>query len=85
MENTTTERIVEIVAAQKEFFRSGKTLDIEYRLSALRALKAALKRWEKPLADALWADLHKSYEEAYMTELSIVLSEIDIRLRRLKS
>lgn len=85
MENTTTERIVEIVAAQKEFFRSGKTLDIEYRLSALRALKAALKRWEKPLADALWADLHKSYEEAYLTELSIVLGEIDNHISHLKS
>lgn len=84
MENTTTERIVEIVAAQKEFFRSGKTLDIEYRLSALRALKAALKRWEKPLADALWADLHKSYEEAYLTELSIVLGEIDNHISHLK-
>lgn len=85
MENTTTERVVEIVAAQKEFFRSGKTLDIEYRLSALRALKAALKRWEKPLADALWADLHKSYEEAYLTELSIVLGEIDNHISHLKS
>ena len=85
MENTTTERIVEIVAAQKEFFHSGKTLDIEYRLSALRALKAALKRWEKPLADALWADLHKSYEEAYLTELSIVLGEIDNHISHLKS
>ena len=85
MENTTTEIIVEIVAAQKEFFRSGKTLDIEYRLSALRALKAALKRWEKPLADALWADLHKSYEEAYLTELSIVLGEIDNHISHLKS
>ena len=85
MENTTTERIVEIVAAQKEFFRSGETLDIADRLSALRALKAALKRWEKPLADALWADLHKSYEEAYLTELSIVLGEIDNHISHLKS
>ena len=85
MTNTSTERIIEIVSAQKELFRTGKTLDIEYRLTALRALKAALKKWEKPLVDALWADLHKSYEEAYLTELSIVLGEIDNHIRHLKS
>ena len=85
MTNTSTERIIEIVSAQKELFRTGKTLDIEYRLTALRALKAALKKWERPLAEALWADLHKSYEEAYLTELSIVLGEIDNHIRHLKS
>lgn len=85
MTNTSTERIIEIVSAQKELFRTGKTLDIEYRLTALRALKAALKKWEKPLAEALWQDLHKSYEEAYLTELSIVLGEIDNHIRHLKS
>lgn len=85
MTNTSTERIIEIVSAQKELFRTGKTLDIEYRLTALRALKAALKKWEKPLVDALWADLHKSYEEAYLTELSIVLGEIDNHIHHLKS
>ena len=82
--NTPTEQIVEIVAAQKELFRSGKTLDIEFRISALKALKAALRKWEKPLAEALWADLHKSYEEAYLTELSIVLGEIDNHISHLK-
>lgn len=82
--NTPTEQIVRIVSAQRAFFRSGQTLDIEYRLSALRALKAALKKWEKPLAEALWKDLHKSYEEAYLTELSIVLGEIDNHISHLK-
>ena len=82
--NTPNEQIVKIAAAQKAFFRSGKTLDIDYRLSALKRLKAAIKRWEKPLIEALWADLHKSYEEAYLTELSIVLGEIDNHIRHLK-
>ena len=83
--NTPNEQSVKIAAAQKAFFRSGKTLDIDYRLSALKRLKAAIKRWEKPLIEALWADLHKSYEEAYLTELSIVLGEIDNHIRHLKS
>ena len=76
MENTPREEIRRIVEAQREFFRSGKTLDVKFRKENLRALKRAMEKWEKPLADALWQDLHKSYEEAYLTELSIVLGEI---------
>ena len=79
--NTSTERIDRIVAAQREYFRSGATLDIAVRRLALRRLKEALRKWEKPLAEALWSDLHKSYEEAYLTEISIVLGEIDNHLK----
>ena len=76
VENTTTEKISQIVAAQKAYFHSGATLDIAFRKQMLRRLLKALNEWEKPLAEALYADLHKSYEEAYMTELSIVTGEI---------
>ena len=84
IENTSTERIETIVASQRAYFRGGNTLDIKFRLSALRALKSAILKWEKPLADALWTDLHKSYEEGYLTELSIVLGEIDNHISHLK-
>lgn len=82
--NTPIEQITKIVAAQKEFFMGGNTLDIKFRISALHRLKDAVRRWEKSLADALWMDLHKSYEEAYLTELSIVLGEIDTHIRNLR-
>lgn len=84
IENSSKERIIEIVSSQKALFQSGVTLDIEYRLSALHALKKALLKWEKPLTEALWRDLHKSYEEAYLTELSIILAEIDNHISHLK-
>lgn len=83
MENMTSERIDAIVSAHKRSFHSGATLDLRRRKANLLALRTALKKWEKPLADALWADLHKSYEEAYLTEISIVLSEIDNHIRNL--
>ena len=76
MENTSTERIEAIVKAQKEYFRSGATLDIKFRKEMLRRFGAAIQKWEKKLCDALWHDLHKSYEEAYLTEISIVNGEI---------
>ena len=83
--NTPTEQIVRLAAAQKQYFRTGQTLDISYRLTALKALKAAILKHEKSLTDALWADLHKSYEEAYLTEISIVLGEIDNHISNLRS
>ena len=76
MENTSTERIEAIVKAQKEYFRSGATLDIKFRKEMLRRFGAAMQKWEEKLCDALWHDLHKSYEEAYLTEISIVNGEI---------
>ena len=76
MENTSTEKIINIVKQQKEFFRSGATLDIRFRRQMLGKLLSAMTKWEKKISDALWTDLHKSYEEAYLTEISIVTGEI---------
>lgn len=83
LENTTQERIREIREKQDRYFRSGATLDIAMRKQHLKEFKAALLKWEKPLCDALWTDLHKSYEEAYLTEISILLGEIDTHIRKL--
>ena len=84
IENSSKQEIKAIVEAQRSFFRKGETLDAAFRLQALRALKNALHKWEIRIADALWQDLHKSYEEAYMTELSIVLGEIENHMLHLK-
>ena len=85
IKNTSPERIEALAAGQREFFRSGATLGEDFRRRQLRALGEALKRWEKPLCEALWRDLHKSEEEAMLTELSIVAGEIRNHLRHLKS
>lgn len=59
--------------------------DIKMRISTLKRLRDALLKYERPLCDALWQDLHKSYEEAYITELSIVLDEINTHIVHLCS
>ena len=83
MENTPKERITGILSAQRQFFSSGATLDIKFRKAMLKSLLNAIDKWEQKLADALWTDLHKSYEEAYLTEISIVKAEIRTHLRKL--
>ena len=81
--NTPTDKIESLVAGQRAYFRSGKTLDIAYRLKMLQRLRDAIKMYEAELYEALHKDLNKSYEEAFMTEISIVLGEIDNFLKNL--
>jgi len=81
MENTDKDRIDAIVKAQKEYFRSGATLEVKFRKCMLRKLLTSMKEWEKRLCDALWTDLHKSYEEAYLTEISIINGELRNHIR----
>ncbi len=75
--------ITTTLLSQRAYFRSGATLPLCFRRQMLRKLSDAMHQYEKPLAEALWTDLHKSYEEAYLTELSIVYGEIRNHLRHL--
>lgn len=85
MQNTSLEKIQEIYACQKAFFASGETLSVAFRKKMLRALLQAMEKWEKPLQEALWQDLHKSAQEAYLTEIGMVKAEIKHALRHVSS
>ena len=82
IENTSAERIQELVEKQRAFYATGTTRDVKWRKQQLKAYLAGLQKWEKPLCDALWADLHKSYEEAYLTEIGLVNGEINEAIRK---
>ena len=84
LESTSTEQIISIREAQKAYFASGATLDLDFRKNMLTKFLSAMEKWEGKLSDALWTDLHKSYEEAYLTELSIVKAEIRNHISNLK-
>ena len=82
--NQPTEFLGAKVEAQRAYFHTGATLSRKFRLEQLERLEEALNDWEQALCEALWKDLHKSYEEAVMTELSIVRGEIRDQRRHLK-
>ena len=84
IENTTPEKIEALNRAQKDFFATGVTLDPKWRKKQLKILLHAMEEWEKPLADALWTDLHKSYKEAYLTELALVKAELKHALKNVR-
>ena len=68
--------IQKIIAAQRAFFATGATLNVNYRIDALKKLRKALVENEDAIAAALKADLGKSAEESYMCETGMVISEL---------
>ena len=74
----------EIIKNQKIFFKAGMTKDVNYRIKVLNKLKELIKENEDEILNALYLDLGKSKAEAYMSEISPVLSEIDVMLKGVK-
>lgn len=81
---TSEEQIAGQLTAHREYFTSLKTRDIGFRIEQLRRFKAAILLYEQRILDALWTDLHKSPQEAYLTEISMVLQEIDNHIKHLR-
>jgi aldehyde dehydrogenase (NAD+) len=78
------EEIELILENQKKFFKSGKTLDINYRLEILRKMRSLILSHEKELSDALYKDFHKPYFEVLGTESRFVMAELNILIRNLR-
>lgn len=73
-----------IVAKQRDFFRSGAALDIDFRIQALEKLAACIRRNEAAVHRAIWMDLGKSAFESYMCETGMVLSEVNYMRRHVR-
>ena len=80
----TKETIHELVTEQREYFHSGETLDVSWRMKQLLKLRRAVESHEKELTDALTADLGRSYAEGYFCDVGTVILEINEILRGLK-
>jgi aldehyde dehydrogenase (NAD+) len=77
--------IGDILSAQQQFFKSGRTKDLDFRLENLNRLKKGIIQNESAIFDALKKDLGKPPYESYLTEVGVVLDEIRLVNRRLKS
>ena len=81
----TQEAIREIIRRQREFFYTGATLNIDFRIEALKKLQASIQAHQEQIDAALKADLGKSSFESYMCESGLVLSEITYLLKHIRS
>ena len=64
-----------MIQAQREYFLSGATRDVEFRIKTLDKLIKILQRAEKDVYEALRQDLRKPVFEAYLSELGLILED----------
>ncbi len=74
----------ETVMKQREFFSTHKTKKISFRIDALKRLRKTIYKYEDKINSALTRDLHKSKEQAYVTEIGLCLRETNIFIKNLK-
>ena len=72
------------VNLQRDFFNTGITLPVSYRIKALKELQDNIRKNQKEIAEALKKDLGKSEIEAFMCEIGLVLSEISFMLKHIR-
>ena len=73
-----------IIKKQRDYFLTGTTLPLQFRINALKKIQDYIKQNEKEITDALTADLGKSALEGFMCEAGLVLSEISYMLKNIK-
>ena len=84
MEAMNRDHILNILNKQRTFFRSGGTLDLDFRVTQLKRLYDKVVELEDAIKEALYKDLGKSDFESKMTEIGPVLDEIVLHGKKLK-
>lgn len=74
-----------IIEKQKEYFFSGKTRNMDFRVEKLKKLKEVYLRREKDIIEALRKDLGRSAVESYMAEIGAVVEEMNCAIKNLRS
>ena len=73
----------ELLQKQKDYFRTGETRDIEFRISKLKRLKKAIKIYEQKVLEALRKDLGKPEQESFFSEVGGIYASIDLFVKNL--
>lgn len=80
----TKESAMQLLSAQKDFFKQGNTLSFKYRMEKLQQLYDAIIKYKDRIEYALKTDLGKCQFESYMSEIGIILSSITHAKKHLK-
>lgn len=76
--------IDEILQKQREFYQSGITIPVKFRIEMLKRLYKAVKDYSDEINDALKSDLGKSHFEGFMCESGLALTEISYMIKHTK-
>ncbi|MDR2679206.1 MAG: aldehyde dehydrogenase family protein [Tannerella sp.] len=70
---------------QKVFFATGKTRDVAFRIEQLKKLRRVVIDKHKDVEASLYKDLRKCEFEAFATEVTAMIDEIDCAVENLES
>lgn len=74
-----------IINEQRDFFNSGCSKDINFRIKYLKKLLNTINLYQDEILFALNKDLSKSSFEAYEAEVSLVIMELNYMIKNLKN
>ena len=77
-------KIDQIIRKQRDYFDTGATLPVSFRIQMLRKLYDAVKHYEPEITAALTEDLGKSGFEGFMCEIGLTLSEISYMIHHVR-
>ena len=78
------EKIHAIVTAQKNYFATGATLPVDWRIAQLKKLRAAVKARERVMTKALAMDLGRHPAEGYFCDVGTVIVAINEAIHGLR-
>ena len=79
-----TESLIVALLEMRKYYNSGATRRYDFRRQQLLTLREAILRSETEFNRALYKDLRKTPEEAWVTETGLLLQEINHTLKHLK-
>jgi aldehyde dehydrogenase (NAD+) len=70
---------------QRKYFLDGNTRPADFRIRQCERLKEAILSYEPQILSALAKDMGRPETESYASEVMLVLNEIDLAIRRIRS
>jgi aldehyde dehydrogenase (NAD+) len=81
----TAEAASALIQAQRRYFATGSTQDVDFRIDALKRLAETIRSNESAIVQALYDDFRKPETETFITEYSFVLEDIKHTLKHIRS
>ncbi len=76
--------VPKILGEQRIYFKNGETKSIKSRIDALKKLKNSILKYEDSIYQSIHDDFRKPRLETYISEIGIVLKEINHVIKNLK-
>jgi len=77
--------LIQLVNRQKEFFNTLQTKDVNFRIEALKKIRLLVQNYENEIYQALFEDLGRSRFESVGGDTGIVMQELGLAIRKLRS